>query len=186
VQPRGSEFGCARRVIVEIDDQLRYTEGVNGGCHGYFDNFAGLLGVAQTIAPMWGDLKAVDYVDQYIDRAVVYAMDDSRNHWQTPYETELRRRGDCEDYAIAKAAVLHAAGYDIKLLHVTTSSGEAHMVATVSIQGVQYVLDNVADTQKLSNRDDLRINLVYVTQDGLTYTPSVEDSYYDKTVTSAE
>jgi predicted transglutaminase-like cysteine proteinase len=72
-----------------------------------------------------------------------YGVDDV---WSSPLETLTTRKGDCEDYAILKVAVLRAAGVaadDLRLAVVRDpASNEGHAVAAVRLDGRWLVLDN--------------------------------------------
>ncbi|HVX98863.1 MAG TPA: transglutaminase-like cysteine peptidase [Pseudorhodoplanes sp.] len=66
--------------------------------------------------------------------------------WSSPIETLVTRKGDCEDYAILKIAVLRAAGVspdDLRLAVVRDPvSNEGHAVAAARLDGRWLLLDN--------------------------------------------
>ena len=68
------------------------------------------------------------------------------DRWSAPFETFTTRRGDCEDYAIAKYVALRAAGVaeaGVKLVVVhNTAAGEDHAVVAVRLDGAWIILDN--------------------------------------------
>jgi predicted transglutaminase-like cysteine proteinase len=68
------------------------------------------------------------------------------DRWSAPLETLTTRRGDCEDYAIAKYAALTAAGVaaeDVRLVVVRNLAvNEDHAVVAVRDGGNWIVLDN--------------------------------------------
>jgi len=68
------------------------------------------------------------------------------DRWSAPLETFTTRRGDCEDYAIAKYVALRTAGVapqDIKLVVVrSTDISENHAVVAVRLDGAWVILDN--------------------------------------------
>ena len=68
------------------------------------------------------------------------------DRWSAPLETFTTRRGDCEDYAIAKYVALQAAGVapeDIELVVVrNTDTSENHAVVAVRLDGTWVILDN--------------------------------------------
>jgi predicted transglutaminase-like cysteine proteinase len=68
------------------------------------------------------------------------------DHWSAPLETFTTRRGDCEDYAIAKYVALRAAGVapqDIKLVVVRNIDiSENHAVVAVRLDSAWVILDN--------------------------------------------
>jgi predicted transglutaminase-like cysteine proteinase len=89
-----------------------------------------------------------------INRAVnlgVRASDDARrfgmpDRWTSPLETLGSTRGDCEDYAIAKYALLRAAGFadaDLRLVIVRLPLMRVdHAVLAVRYEGRWLILDN--------------------------------------------
>ena len=83
--------------------------------------------------------QAVRYVGDYQQHGVA-------DLWSSPLETLAAGTGDCEDYAIAKFALLRAAGVaeaDLKLLLVRdTAVRQDHAVLGVRIDGRWLVLDN--------------------------------------------
>jgi predicted transglutaminase-like cysteine proteinase len=68
------------------------------------------------------------------------------DRWSAPLETFTTRKGDCEDYAIAKYVALTEAGIaaeDVKLIIVhNTAANEDHAVAAVRLDGSWIILDN--------------------------------------------
>jgi predicted transglutaminase-like cysteine proteinase len=66
--------------------------------------------------------------------------------WSAPLATLTSRRGDCEDYAIAKYAVLRAAGVAPETLRIVllrdTASREDHAVLAAREDGRWFILDN--------------------------------------------
>lgn len=68
------------------------------------------------------------------------------NHWNSPFETLLSHRGDCEDYAIVKYVALREAGlssYDVKILILRILfPNEFHAVAAARVNGEWLILDN--------------------------------------------
>lgn len=68
------------------------------------------------------------------------------DRWSAPLETFATRRGDCEDYAIAKYVALRAAGVpetDIRLIVMRNNAiDEYHAVVAVRLDGGWMILDN--------------------------------------------
>jgi predicted transglutaminase-like cysteine proteinase len=68
------------------------------------------------------------------------------DRWSAPLETLATRRGDCEDYAIAKYVALRAAGVpqrDIRLVVVRNDAArEHHAVVAVRLNADWIILDN--------------------------------------------
>lgn len=79
---------------------------------------------------------------RYIIDPVNYGMSD---YWATPRQF-LRRHGDCEDYAIAKFMSLRALGFSNDSMRIVVvrdlNLRAAHAILVVTLDGVDYVLDN--------------------------------------------
>jgi predicted transglutaminase-like cysteine proteinase len=70
-------------------------------------------------------LAQLHEVNRHVNAAIAYASDRAQHgqvdHWSAPLASLTSGRGDCEDYAIAKYAILRAAGFppaDLRLLLV--------------------------------------------------------------------
>ena len=101
--------------------------------------------VRATAAPRLSDLQAVNAAvnrTRYVSDTDNYGIDD---HWAPPEEF-ARRGGDCEDYAIAKYAMLKAMGVAADRMRVVIvrdlELGTSHAVLSVDLGGVRYILDN--------------------------------------------
>ena len=83
---------------------------------------------------------------RFVDDSVQFGVGD---RWLAPAETLSRGRGDCEDYAIAKRALLRAAGMadnDLYLVVLKDLTRRAdHAVLVVRAAGRFLVLDNGTD-----------------------------------------
>jgi predicted transglutaminase-like cysteine proteinase len=92
----------------------------------------------------------VGVINRAINLAIVPTSDlvqwGVADHWSAPLETLTTRRGDCEDYAIAKYVALRAAGVapeDIELVVVRNAdTSENHAVVAVRLDGSWVILDN--------------------------------------------
>ena len=92
----------------------------------------------------------VEIVNRNVNRAIRYVSDFQQHGvadlWSSAFETLASGMGDCEDYAIAKFAVLQASGIaqaDLKLLLVRDMAvREDHAVLAVRVEGRWLVLDN--------------------------------------------
>ncbi len=115
---------------------------------------AGLRNVSE-----WARIEAVN---AYVNARVAFA-DDSRlfgiaDRWSPAAETLARGRGDCEDYALAKMAMLRRAGladkdlYFVVLKDLTRRAD--HAVLIVRSEGRFLVLDN--GTDRLIDSADIR------------------------------
>jgi len=126
---------------------------------------AGVGGAASAFAAsLRGDaifarLEAVNsYVNarvRFVDDRVQFGVSD---RWMPASETLARGRGDCEDYAIAKRAMLRAAGVaerDLYLVVLKDLSRRAdHAVLVVRANGRFLVLDN--GTDRIVDSSDVR------------------------------
>jgi len=90
------------------------------------------------------------------------------DYWATPLEVMGLRRGDCEDFAIAKYVTLRLAGVDVNRLRITyvklrrysdgRETSQAHMVLAYypSATAEPVILDNIIpDIYPASKRTDL-------------------------------
>ena len=105
----------------------------------------------------------VETINRNVNQAIRYVSDFQQHGvadlWSSPLETLAAGAGDCEDYAIAKFAVLQDAGIpeqDLKVLLVRDLSvRQDHAVLAVRIEGRWLVLDNrrsgVAEARDLSD-----------------------------------
>ena len=142
------------------------SAGVNGAAAGFASSLRGQGVIAK--------LEAVNgYVNarvRYIDDRVQFGTAD---RWMAASETLTRGRGDCEDYAIAKRALLRAAGVpdrDLYLVVLKDLTRRAdHAVLVVRANGRFLVLDNgtnrIVDSSDVS---DYRPVLTFTA--GHTYT----------------
>lgn len=100
-----------------------------------------------------GAIAKVEAVNAYVNTRVRFVDDRVQfgisDRWLTPSETLARGRGDCEDYAIAKRAMLRAAGVadnDLYLVVLKDLTHRAdHAVLVVRAAGRFLVLDNGTD-----------------------------------------
>jgi len=101
-------------------------------------------------------------VNEGVNKLLTYASDDEvygvTDYWATPEESVGRGRGDCEDIAIAKMSLLHAAGVELSSMRLVvlkdTLRNLDHAVLSVVEDGHQYVLDNA--TWKVGRADWMR------------------------------
>lgn len=118
-------------------------------------------------------LATADKINKQVNNLVKYTLDKDLygvdDYWATPAETLAKKRGDCEDYAILKRALLLKEGIKSRLgygviLHKNGKS-EKHMIDIIVIDGVEYALDNFnPDILKLSERKDLSIVVQFDTE----------------------
>ncbi len=85
-------------------------------------------------------------INRAINLAVAAAPDGNDDVWSPPLETLASGKGDCEDYAILKIAILQAAGMsadDLRLMVVRDpASPDTHAVAAARFEGRWLILDN--------------------------------------------
>lgn len=99
-----------------------------------------------TLSPgAWANLGGVN---RTINR-LIKPMSDLRHYGVLEYWTIPRDGfGDCEDYALAKRAVLVSIGFPrsaLRIAVVNATTGEAHAVLTIVTDHGDYVLDNLTD-----------------------------------------
>ena len=115
---------------------------VNGSAAAYATSLRGEASVERLEAVNWYVNKRVHFVDDQVrwGRADV---------WSTASETLNSGRGDCEDFAIAKLAMLRRAGIADKDMYLVVLRDLVrradHAVAVVRAGGHMYVLDNGSD-----------------------------------------
>lgn len=87
--------------------------------------------------------RATNMAVRYTTDSRQYDVDD---YWATPFETLGSGKGDCEDYAIAKHAVLRAANWpsdDLRIVVLWDSIlRDYHAVEAARHQGTWWILDN--------------------------------------------
>lgn len=89
-------------------------------------------------------------VNRAVNLSIAYTVDSKQfgvdDYWATPFESFASGKGDCEDYAIAKLAVLRAANWPIDDLRIVVLRDsllrEFHAVAAVRENGSWWILDN--------------------------------------------
>lgn len=105
---------------------------------------------AQRVRDVVGRLEAINW---YVNKRIRY-VDDQQQYrradvWSTADESLNRRKGDCEDYAIAKLQMLRRAGLadrDLYLVILKDLVRRAdHAVLVARANGHMYVLDNGTD-----------------------------------------
>lgn len=95
----------------------------------------------------------MERVNRHVNRSIIYVADQDAHgvpdHWALPSETLAMGRGDCEDYALLKMALLAASGVeavDMSLVVVRDGRrGAFHAVVAVHVRETFYILDNVTD-----------------------------------------
>ncbi len=97
--------------------------------------------------------QVIATVNRLINNAVKYKEDEG-DHWQPVSKTMALGTGDCEDYAIAKMAMLCKLmpAEDLRLAQVRTPEGVAHMV----LFAADYVLDIICDELVVINESDYK------------------------------
>ena len=115
---------------------------VRGAAGRFADSLRGKDKVERLEAVNWYVNKRVRFVDDQVQ----YGRSDV---WAAASETLTRGRGDCEDFAIAKMAMLRRAGFadrDLYFVIVKDLVRRAdHAILVVRASGHMYVLDNGSD-----------------------------------------
>ena len=174
LQPASLAFSRPAAVPAALRDRPPVSPGVANGRPDLFGSVALRIGrtpldarwhrvehaaVGGAAATFAASLRAKDAferleaVNWYVNKRVQFTDDDLQygraDVWSTANETLKRGRGDCEDYAIAKLAMLRRAGIadrDLYLVVVKDLVRRAdHAVLVVRAAGHMYVLDNGTD-----------------------------------------
>ncbi len=107
--------------------------------------FAALLAQARGLS----QVEALNLVNRAVNRTIKYRSDRG-DQWQTLAQSAARGTGDCEDYAIAKMALLAALGFRAEQLQFIvlkdTRRQLYHAVLAVHVEGQRYILDNLSNT----------------------------------------
>lgn len=121
----------------------RVSAGSVGGNAGAFASSLRDVGV---IAKLEAVNSYVNARVRFVDDRIQYGISD---RWQAASDTLARGRGDCEDFALAKRAMLRAAGIPDKDLYLVVlkdlTRRADHAVLVVRAQGRFLVLDNGTD-----------------------------------------
>jgi predicted transglutaminase-like cysteine proteinase len=96
-------------------------------------------------------LAAMQLINRTVNKSVKYRTDKALwgkdDYWATPAEIVARRAGDCEDFAIAKMAMLREAGFEQNQLQLIVLKDVRkqvfHAVLAVHTPGGTYILDNM-------------------------------------------
>ena len=124
----------------------RWSRVSGAGVGGNAGAFAASLRGDDTISKLEAVNSYVNARVRFIDDRVQFGVAD---RWLAPSETLTRGRGDCEDFALAKRAILRAAGVpekDLYLVVLKDLSRQAdHAVLVVRAAGRFLVLDNGTD-----------------------------------------
>ncbi|MCB2050252.1 MAG: transglutaminase-like cysteine peptidase [Novosphingobium sp.] len=95
------------------------------------------------------DLNPLDLVNRWVNWHVRYLDDSDGDHWSPPASTMLQGFGDCEDFSIAKMALLRMVGIpddDMFLVLLRDRHRRIdHAVLAVRRDGRTWVLDNRTD-----------------------------------------
>lgn len=105
--------------------------------------------MAEDVRPLSGRAR-LGAANRAVNLAVASTTDMAQHGaedvWSSPLETLTTRKGDCEDYAILKIAVLRAAGMgadDLRLVVVRDpATNEGHAIAAARLDGRWLLLDN--------------------------------------------
>lgn len=149
----------------------RWNQVSGAGVSGNAGAYAAALRGENVIAKLEAVNSYVNGRVRFIDDRIQFGVAD---RWMAPTETLSRGRGDCEDYALAKRAMLRAAGVpdrDLYLVVLKDLSRRAdHAVLVVRAAGRFLVLDN--GTNRIVDSADVADYKPVITfaADGRTYT----------------
>ena len=132
----------------------RWHQGAGAGVSGAAAAFAASLRDEGMIAKLEAVNSYINARVRFVDDRLQFGVTD---RWLTASETLSRGRGDCEDYAIAKRAMLRAAGLADKDLYLVVlkdlTRRADHAVLVVRAAGRFLVLDN--GTNRIVDSSDL-------------------------------
>jgi len=124
----------------------RWNQVAGAGVGGNAGAFAASLRGQYVLAKLEAVNGYVNARVRFVDDRVQFGVAD---RWQVPSDTLARGRGDCEDFALAKRAMLRAAGVPEKDLYLVVlkdlSRRADHAVLVVRAAGRFLVLDNGTD-----------------------------------------
>ena len=149
----------------------RWNQVSGAGVGGSAGAFAAALRGDDVITKLEAVNSYVNARVRFVDDRVQFGVGD---RWMAPSETLTRGRGDCEDYALAKRAMLRAAGVpdrDLYLVVLKDLSRRAdHAVLVVRAAGRFLVLDN--GTNRIVDSSDVADYKPVITfaSNGRTYT----------------
>jgi len=152
---RPDVFNSVAMPIARTALDHRWNRVGSAGVHGKAARFAAALRGRD-------ERTTLDAVNRFVNARVAFT-DDSRQYgvadrWSSASETLARGRGDCEDYAIAKLAMLRRAGFADRDLYFVVLKDLArradHAVLVVRSGGRFLVLDN--GTDQLTDSAEIR------------------------------
>ena len=139
-------FNSVALSIANSPLNARWSRVAGAGASGSAGAFAASLRGHGAIAKLEAVNAYVNARVRFVDDSVQFSVGD---RWMAPSETFGRGRGDCEDYAIAKRAMLRVAGVADKDLYLVVlkdlSRRADHAVLVVRAAGRFLVLDNGTD-----------------------------------------
>jgi len=149
-QPVSSErpdvFNSVALAIGRSPLDARWNQVSGAGVGGNASAFASSLRGQDVLAKLEAVNGYVNARVRFVDDRVQFGVAD---RWQVPSDTLTRGRGDCEDFALAKRAMLRAAGIPEKDLYLVVlkdlSRRADHAVLVVRAAGRFLVLDNGTD-----------------------------------------
>ena len=160
--PQALPFGLAAERVsegkilhkwIDVQSEIREDKEILASCR---ENASSCPPAAQVFLAIVDEGRArsgrarIGVINRAINLAIIPTSDLVQwgvvDRWSAPLETFTTRRGDCEDYAIAKYVALQAAGVapeDIELVVVrNTDTNENHTVVAVRLDGTWVILDN--------------------------------------------
>ena len=143
---RPNVFNSVALAVGRSPLDARWNHVANAGVSGTPGAFAASLRSRGVIAKLEAVNSYVNARVRFVDDRVQFGVTD---RWLTASETLVRGRGDCEDFAIAKRALLRAAGVADKDLYLVVlkdlTRRADHAVLVVRAAGRFLVLDNGTD-----------------------------------------
>ena len=143
---RPDVFNSVALTIGRSPLDARWSQVSGAGVGGNAGAFAGSLRDSNIIAKLEAVNSYVNARVRFVDDRIQFGVAD---RWLPAMETLARGRGDCEDFALAKRALLRSAGVPDKDLYLVVlkdlSRRADHAVLVVRANGRFLVLDNGTD-----------------------------------------
>ena len=143
--PYHLRLAIRRKVYDELRDEERITDPtawpkvyVSDGIIGEVRDLSARLG---RLGRPFGSYDEVSLALSFVQQIVTYTSE-SAEYPRYPLETLVEQKGDCEDFAILAAALLHAMGYQSALMYVPGHAALG-VAGTAGLEGVYKEHDGV-------------------------------------------
>lgn len=137
---------------LKIDERIKHFAGTRNDQHSVFrlSEWENLINSLQICT----DFQKIDQINHFFNTIIKACPDNTeqknRDYWQSPIETLVRGKGDCEDFALAKYISLRMLGFTENQLFISIIRlpmfGELHAVLLYYPENENdpFVLDNLS------------------------------------------